>query len=37
MSDKVAAQKDKKIAKAKRGKQVRLWVRAKFMSFRRYI
>lgn len=36
MSEKVAAPKDKKIAKAKQGKQVRLWVRAKFLSFRRY-
>lgn len=36
MSDKVAAPKEKKIAKAKVGRQVRLWVRAKFLSFRRY-
>ena len=36
MSEKVDAPKDKKISKAKRGKQVRLWVRAKFLSFRRY-
>jgi len=31
-----AAQKSKKIAKATVGRQVRLWVRAKFLSFRRY-
>lgn len=31
-----AAQKSKKIAKAGAGRQVRLWVRAKFLSFRRY-
>lgn len=31
-----AAQKGKKIAKAQPGRQVRLWVRAKFLSFRRY-
>ncbi len=31
-----AAQKSKKIAKAGPGRQVRLWVRAKFLSFRRY-
>lgn len=31
-----AAQKNKKIAKAGPGRQVRLWVRAKFLSFRRY-
>lgn len=31
-----AAQKGKKIAKAGPGRQVRLWVRAKFLSFRRY-
>jgi len=30
------AQKSKKIAKAQPGRQVRLWVRAKFLSFRRY-
>ena len=30
-----AAQKAKKIAKATVGRQVRLWVRAKFLSFRR--
>ncbi len=30
-----AAQKSKKIAKATVGRQVRLWVRAKFLSFRR--
>ena len=35
MSDKVAAPKAKKIAKSKAGKQCRLWVRAKFLSFRR--
>ena len=32
-----AAQKNKKIAKAGPGRQVRLWVRAKFLGFRRYI
>jgi len=32
-----AAQKNKKIAKAGPGRQVRLWVRAKFLSFKRYI
>jgi len=31
-----AAQKSKKIAKAGPGRQVRLWVRAKFLSFKRY-
>ena len=31
-----AAQKSKKIVKATVGRQVRLWVRAKFLSFRRY-
>jgi hypothetical protein len=31
-----AAPKAKKIAKATVGRQVRLWVRAKFLSFRRY-
>jgi hypothetical protein len=31
-----AAQKTKKIARAGPGRQVRLWVRAKFLSFRRY-
>lgn len=36
MSEAVAAAKNKKIAKAKVGRQVRLWVRAKFLSFRRY-
>ena len=36
MSEKVAAPKQKKISKPKRAKQVRLWVRAKFMGFRRY-
>ena len=36
MSEAVAATKNKKIAKAKVGRQVRLWVRAKFLSFRRY-
>lgn len=37
MSEAVAAaQKSKKIAKAGPGRQVRLWVRAKFLSFRRY-
>jgi hypothetical protein len=30
-----AAQRSKKIAKAGAGRQVRLWVRAKFLSFRR--
>ena len=35
MSEPVAKQA-KKIAKAKVGRQVRLWVRAKFLSFRRY-
>lgn len=36
MSEAVAAaQKSKKIAKAGPGRQVRLWVRAKFLSFRR--
>jgi hypothetical protein len=29
-------QKSKKIAKAGPGRQVRLWVRAKFLGFRRY-
>jgi hypothetical protein len=38
MSEPVAnAPKAKKITKAKVGRQVRLWVRAKFLSFRRYI
>ena len=37
MSEKVAAPKDKKIKKSKRARQVRLWVRAKFLSFRRYL
>ena len=38
MSEAVAAaQKSKKIAKAGPGRQVRLWVRAKFLSFRRYL
>jgi hypothetical protein len=36
MSEAVAAPKNKQIAKAKTGRQVRLWVRAKFLSFRRY-
>lgn len=36
MSEAVAAAKNKKIAKAKVGRQVRLWVRAKFLGFRRY-
>jgi hypothetical protein len=36
MSEAVAAQKSKKIAKAGPGRQVRLWVRAKFLSFKRY-
>ena len=37
MSESVAAApKLKKIAKATAGRQVRLWVRAKFLSFRRY-
>jgi hypothetical protein len=37
MSEAVAAaQKTKKIARAGPGRQVRLWVRAKFLSFRRY-
>jgi hypothetical protein len=36
MSEVVAAQKSKKIAKAGPGRQVRLWVRAKFLSFKRY-
>jgi hypothetical protein len=31
-----AAQKTKKIARPGPGRQVRLWVRAKFLSFRRY-
>ena len=30
-----SAPKSKKIAKAGPGRQVRLWVRAKFLSFRR--
>ena len=38
MSEKVAgAPKAKKIAKASAGRQVRLWVRAKFLSFRRQL
>lgn len=38
MSEKVAtAPKAKKIAKTRAGKQCRLWVRAKFLSFRRYL
>jgi len=38
MSESVAAaQKTKKIARSTVGRQVRLWVRAKFLSFRRYI
>jgi hypothetical protein len=36
MSEVAAASKSKKIAKAGPGRQVRLWVRAKFLSFRRY-
>jgi hypothetical protein len=36
MSEAVAAQKSKKIAKAGPGRQVRLWVRAKFLSYKRY-
>jgi hypothetical protein len=36
MSEVAAAHKSKKIAKAGPGRQVRLWVRAKFLSFRRY-
>jgi hypothetical protein len=37
MSESVAAApKTKKIAKTTAGRQVRLWVRAKFLSFRRY-
>lgn len=32
-----AAEKSKKIAKKGPGRQVRLWVRAKFLSFRRYL
>lgn len=36
MSEKVAAPKAKKIAKSKAPRQCRLWVRAKFLSFRRY-
>eukprot|EP00178_Gracilaria_changii_P002249 TRINITY_DN1332_c0_g3_i1.p1 TRINITY_DN1332_c0_g3~~TRINITY_DN1332_c0_g3_i1.p1 ORF type:complete len:125 (+),score=10.38 TRINITY_DN1332_c0_g3_i1:25-399(+) len=35
MSEKVAAPKAKKIAKSKAPRQCRLWVRAKFLSFRR--
>jgi hypothetical protein len=35
MPEIVEAQKSKKIAKAQPGRQVRLWVRAKFLSFRR--
>ncbi len=36
MSESIAtAQKAKKITKATIGRQVRLWVRAKFLSFRR--
>jgi hypothetical protein len=31
-----AAPKSKKITKPKVGRQVRLWVRAKFLGFRRY-
>ena len=37
MSEAIAATKSKKIAKATVGRQVRLWVRAKFLSFRRYL
>ena len=38
MSEKVAQQANKKIAKNRGpGKQVRLWVRAKFLGFRRYL
>jgi hypothetical protein len=33
----VAAANTKKIAKTGPGRQVRLWVRAKFLSFRRYL
>lgn len=36
MAEKVAAQKSKTIAKAKKGRAVRLYVKAKFLSFRRY-
>ncbi len=36
MSEGAAASKNKKIAKAGPGRQVRLYVRAKFLSFRRY-
>lgn len=35
MSEVAAASKSKKIAKAGPGRQVRLWVRAKFLGFRR--
>lgn len=36
MPEAVSGKQTKKIVKAKVGKQVRLWVRAKFLSFRRY-
>jgi hypothetical protein len=32
----MVAEKTKKISRVSRGRQVRLWVRAKFLGFRRY-
>ena len=33
----IVASKTKKIARKSTGKQVRLWVRARFLGFRRYL
>lgn len=35
--EKVTENKTKRIARKSSGKQVRLWVRAKFLGFRRYL